>query len=130
VGVGWSDKTKVIPNSTQLKLKLKLEFEFGNIAKGMEKLPQKEREQILYDENKARLLELAEAKKNLWKMRTKEKKINKQNGPTEIQKLGLKAEKIAGILKKERERIRLENEKKEREKQKKEQIRKEKVTRE
>ena len=30
VGVGWSDKTKVIPNSTQLKFKLKLEFEFGN----------------------------------------------------------------------------------------------------
>ena len=27
---GWSDKTKVIPNSTQLKFKLKLEFEFGN----------------------------------------------------------------------------------------------------
>ena len=29
MGVGWSDKTKVIPNSTQLKFKLKLKFEFG-----------------------------------------------------------------------------------------------------
>ena len=94
----------------------------------MEKLPQKEREQIIQEENRTRLLELAEAKKNLWKMRTKEKKMYKENGPSEIQKLGLKAEKIAGLLRQERERIRLENEKKEREKQRKEQLRKERIT--
>ena len=34
VGVGWSDKTKVIPNSTQLKFKLNLEFEFGKNCNG------------------------------------------------------------------------------------------------
>ena len=95
---------------------------------GMEKLPQKEREQLIYEENKTRLLELAEAKKNLWKMRTKEKKINREHGPTEIQKLGLKAEKIASILQKERERVRAENERKELEKEKIEKIRNEKLT--
>ena len=29
MGVGWSDKTKVIPNSTQLKFKLKLKLELS-----------------------------------------------------------------------------------------------------
>ena len=55
-------------------------------------------------------------------MKNKEKKIYKQHGPTKIQQLGLKAEKISALLEQERERIRLENEKKEKEKEMKDQI--------
>ena len=63
-------------------------------------------------------------------MRNKQKKIYKQHGPTKIQQLELKAENISGLLQQERERIRLENEKKGKGKERKEQIRKERLTKE
>ena len=95
----------------------------------MKKLTKKDRELVLQEENKARLLELQKAKKDLWKMRTKEKKLQQEVKPSRVQQLGLKAEKIANLLQKERERVQQEKELKEREQQKREQQRKERVHR-
>ena len=47
----------------------------------MKKLTRKDRELVIQEENKARLLELQKAKKDLWKMRTKEKKLQQEVKP-------------------------------------------------
>ena len=84
----------------------------------MEKLTRKDREMIIQEEKKERLLELQQAKKDLWKMRTRERKLVQQVKPTRVQQLGTKAERIATLLKRERERVQLEKDLKEREQQK------------
>ena len=68
----------------------------------MEKLPKEKREQILYEEEKNRLTEQAEAKKSLWKLKNKEKKLRNNTTIEKIRELGNKASKISTILNEER----------------------------
>ena len=68
----------------------------------MEKLPKEKREQILYEEEKNRLTEQAEAKKSLWKLKNKEKKLRNNTTIEKIGELGNKASKISTILNEER----------------------------
>ena len=89
-------------------LQLEVEVEVG----AWQKLPREKREQIIYEEEKNRLAELAEAKKSLWKLLNKEKKLRKDTMVNSIRELGKRASKIATILEEERQKIKAEKERK------------------
>ena len=100
------------------------------VAMGLEKIPANEKEKLRLEENKKKRFELQNTKSDLWKLRSKEKRTITSQTHKKIIELGDKAEKIAQILQRERERTRQENENKERQEREKitrEQKRKEKI---
>ena len=92
----------------------KLEKEIND---GLNKLPEKERNNIAIEEQKKRKLDLAETRKKLWKLRTKRKgEIRKNEDVLKLQKTKKMDEKLSMInkvLQKLREEE-IEKEKKER----------------
>ena len=85
------------------------------IEEGMKRIPLEERKKMEDNEKKNERLEIQRTKQDLWKLRKKEKRITRSTLPatlTEIQKLTSKLEKITYILKEERRKDALENERK------------------
>ena len=88
-----------------------------NVLIGEQKLPENEREKINSDEKKNRRLDLQQTKRDLWKLRKKEKKPEITPTLQEIRTLAKKAEKIVEILEIEKKKIEEEKRKAEREKE-------------
>ena len=111
----------------------KLEELRKNVRKGMEKLPEIEREKIEKEENKRRNTELHAIKKDLWTLKRFENK-EIQNESTkrlkEIRELGDKAKKIKEVLDELRKRREQEKAIREREQVRREQYRKDKAIKE
>ena len=104
-----------------------------NIEKGIEKLTPADKEKLRIEEQRNEKIEIENARKDLWKFRGKEKKHKPENKVTYVQELGRKAEKIAQLLKQEREKKEQEKkriEKQEAAKRTREQKRKEKLEQE
>ena len=106
----------------QMREKVKIRQLEKEIEKGIEKLPTKDRNKIEADEERKREIEIKETRKNLWKWRNKEKKIEIRNKHVEkiekVQKIEERLLVINNILKEmqeEKEKKRL----KEREEQNK-----------
>ena len=95
------------------------------ITLGMAKIPEKKRQEIEKEEKERREQDLFNAKKDLWSLKGREKKLGEPKMNTDflkIQELTKKSEKIVEILQIERKRIADEKKK---EQDRKEQIRKE-----
>ena len=100
------------------------------VKEGLEKLPRKEREMLEENEKKKLKLELSQAKSDLWKLRSREKKLGEHKISKELEKihdLTEKTRKIVEILNAERARV---EEEKKIENDRKEKARKEKETKE
>ena len=97
-----------------------------DIAEGLEKLPNKERNKIEAEEQRKKNLDLAETKKQLWKLRSKSKKFERKDPNIDklnkLKKLEEKLELINKIIKEQREE---EIERKKEEVEKKEKINRE-----
>ena len=116
--IGEQKREKVKEKVRQRELEKELE-------KKLDMLPRKEKEKIVIEEEKKRLRDLAETKKNLWKFRSKEKKpktipevvkkLEKQTIEEKIQTI----DKILEDIKNEKEK-KLEEEKKRKEEKLKE----------
>ena len=64
-----------------------------------------DQKKYLYEENKKRKTEIAQTKKDLWKLRKNEKKMGNTENIQEITTQKIKTEKIVEILNAERTRI-------------------------
>ena len=64
-----------------------------------------DKKKYLYEENKKRKTEIAQTKKDLWKLRQNEKKMGNTENIQEITTQKIKTEKIVEILNAERTRI-------------------------
>ena len=96
-----------------LSRKAKMRELENNIEKGFEKLPRNEQEKIKQKEKRKKLLELKEAKEDLWKLKGREKKIVNQTTLQKIKELGRKAQQIRDILENEKKKLAEEKKKQE-----------------
>ena len=88
-----------------LSRKAKMRELENNIEKGFQKLPRNEQEKIKQEEKRKKLLELKEAKEDLWKLKGREKKIVNKTTLQKIQELGKKAQQIRDILENEKKKL-------------------------
>ena len=123
------EKIERLEKANRLSRKKKIEHVEKKLEIGIEKLTKHDRETYEKEEKRIRLQKLKEAKEDLWKLKGREKKLRKEEPERilEIQELIRKGEKVAEMLRRERERV--ENEKKI-ENERKEKLRKEKDTKE
>ena len=114
------ERQERVQNAKMKSRRAKIKELEKNISKGIEKMTENDRKKYLYEENKKRKIEIAQSKKDLWKLRKNEKKMGSSENVTEVAELKRKTEKIVEILEAERNRIAEEKKaEKEREKIKK-----------